>query len=163
MPYPTDHFLGRQRNGLNHVSMNLAGFNRNNGPVQGTNYPVYSDQLLNWYQLKRVESVRLLFTWEAVQSTLGGPVPSPDAGYATYWADLVDVVERLLARGIYVIIGPWQYNANVADTDIAYDSAAFTSAEFSDFWGKFAAAFNAVTANDQRVAFDLINKRRGRR
>src|SRR5450432_3583225 len=41
MPYPTDHFLGRQRNGLNHVSMNLAGFKRNNGPVQGTNYPVY--------------------------------------------------------------------------------------------------------------------------
>jgi len=158
MPYPTDHFLGRQRNGLNHVSMNLAGFDRNNGPVQGTNYPVYSDPLLDWYRLKRVESVRLLFTWEAVQSALGGPVPSPGAGYATYWADLVDVVKRLLARGMYVIVGPWQYNASVADTDIVYDSAAFTSADFSDFWGKFAAAMNAATGNDQRVAFDLINE-----
>jgi len=84
MPYPTDHFLGRQRNGLNHVSMNLASFDRINGPVQGTNYPVYSDQLFDWYQLKRVESVRLLFTWEAVQSVLGGSAPSPGAGYATY-------------------------------------------------------------------------------
>jgi endoglucanase len=158
MHYPTDHFLGRQRNGLNHVSMNLSGFDRNNGPVQGTNYPVYSDQLLDWYRLKRVESVRLLFTWEAVQSARGGPVPSRGAGYATYWADLIDVVKRLLARGIYVIVGPWQYNANVADTDIVYDSAAFTSAEFSDFWGKFAAAINAATGSDQRVAFDLINE-----
>lgn len=158
MPYPADHFLGRQRNGLNHVSMNLAGFDRKDGPVQGTNYPVYSDQLLDWYRSKGVESVRLLFTWEAVQSALGSPLPSPGAGYAIYWADLVDVVNRLLARGIYVIVGPWQYNANVADTDIVYDSAAFTSAEFSDFWSKFAAAINAATGNDQRVAFDLINE-----
>src|SRR5215467_3408399 len=152
MPYPTDHFLGRQRNGLNHVSMNLAGFDRINGPVQGTNYPVYSDQLLNWYQLKSVESVRLLFTWEAVQSAQGGPVPSLGAGYATYWADLVDVVTRLLARGIYVIVGPWQYNANVGDTDIVYDSAAFTSAEFSDFWGFFFADINA--ANSYTLSLD---------
>jgi hypothetical protein len=140
--------------------MNLAGFDRNNGPVQGSNYPVYSDQLLDWYRLKRVESVRMLITWEAVQSALGGPIPSPGAGYATYWADLVDVLKRLLARGIYVIVGPWQYNAhaNVRDTDIVYDSAAFTSAQFSDFWGKFASAINTATGNDQRVAFDLINE-----
>lgn len=138
--------------------MNIAGFDRNNGPVRGTNYPLYSDQLLDWYQSKGVESVRLLFTWEAVQSTLGGPVPSPAAGYAAYWADFVDVVMRLLARGIYVVVGPWQYNANVTDTDIVYDSAAFTSADFSDFWGRFASAINAATAGDQRVAYDLINE-----
>ncbi len=42
--------LSTQRNGLNHVSMNLGDFNRISGPERGTNYPVYSDALLDWYQ-----------------------------------------------------------------------------------------------------------------
>jgi endoglucanase len=156
--YPTDHVLGRQRNGLNHVSMNLGTFDRNGGPVRGSDYPVYSDALLDWYQSKAVESVRVLFTWEAVQPTLGAAIPPLEGGYSDYWSDLMDVVQRLLARGIYVILGPWQYNANIKDTDIVYDSAAFSSGDFATFWGNFAGALNTVTGNDQRVAFDLINE-----
>jgi hypothetical protein len=160
MKYPPNHFLGAQRNGLNHVGMNMGDFNRVSGPVRGTNYPIYSDALLNWYQTKNVKSVRLMFTWEAVQRTLGGPVPATVAGpgYADYWADLISVLTRLLARDIYVILSPWQYNSNSGDTDIVYDDAAFTPGNFADFWGKFAAAINGVTGNDQRVAFDLINE-----
>ena len=156
--FPTDHMLGRQRNGLNHVSMNLAGFDRGAGPVRGTNYPVYADALLDWYQSKKVASARVLFTWEAVQPALDTAIPSNDAGYSDYWSDLMDVVNRLLARGIYVILGPWQYNANVRDTDIVYDSEPFSSNDFATFWGNFAAAVNVATGNDQRVAFDLINE-----
>jgi hypothetical protein len=157
--------LGSQRNGLNHVSMNLGDFDRVAGPVRGTNYPTYLDALLDWYKTKHVQSVRLMFTWEAVQAKLKGTVPPSEpefgAGYATYWTDLTGVLTRLLARDIYVILSPWQFNTNsgdFGDTDIVYDDAAFTSADFADFWGKFATAINVVTGNNQRVAFDLINE-----
>ena len=158
MWFPVGHFLGSQRNGANHVSMNLGNFDRVAGPVRGTNYPTYSDKLLDWYQASNMKSVRLLFTWEAVQSTLGGPVPATAAGYADYWSDLASVITRLLSRDIYVILAPWQYNAKSGDTDIVYDSATFTSISFGDFWGKFADAINGLTGADQRVAFDLINE-----
>lgn len=182
--YPANHFLGAQRNGVNHVSMNLSDFNNVSGPVRGTNYPVYPDALFTWYRNKNVKSVRLMFTWEAVQPTLNGPVPGTTAGYADYWADLaerqvsgtdsstgrplpVSVLKRLLDNDIYVILCPWQYNSKsgvkptgefIGDTDIVYNDAAFTPASFAAFWAKFAAAINGVTANDPRVAFDLINE-----
>src|SRR5205085_4363635 len=156
--YPTNQTLGSQRNGLNHVGMNLGDFDRVNGPTRNTNYPSYSDALLNWYQVKNVKSVRLMFTWEAVQSVLGGPIPVAGPGYATYWLDLTSTLTRLLARDIYVILSPWQFNTASGDTDIVYDDAAFTSAHFADFWSKFATAINGVAGPDHRVAFDLINE-----
>jgi hypothetical protein len=60
--YPANHTLGSQRNGLNHVAMNLGDFDRDVGPVQDLDYPTYSDALLNWYQTKNVKSVRFMFT-----------------------------------------------------------------------------------------------------
>ena len=120
--------LGSQRNGVNHVSMNMGDFNTVSGPVRGTNYPTYSDALLDWYQAKNVKSVRFMFTWEAVQSAVGGTVPPtvPPAGpgYADYWTDLISVLTRLLARDIYVIYSPWQFNTASRDTDIVYKDAA---------------------------------------
>jgi hypothetical protein len=169
MQYPEDHVFGAQRNGVNHVSMNLGDFDRVLGPIRGTNYPIYSDGLLDWYKTQKVKSVRLMFTWEAVQSALRGAIPAPGPAYADYWADLAgrdkpdgmlpaSVLKRLLARDIYVILAPWQYNSASKDTDIVYDDATFTSADFADFWGKFSTAINAATGNDQRVAFELINE-----
>ena len=158
MTYPAHHMLGSQRNGLNHVSMNLGDFDRGVGPARGTNYPTYSDVLLDWYQAKHVKSVRCLFTWEAVQSALGRPVPASGPGYADYWTDLTGVLTRLLTRDIYVILAPWQYNTASGDTDLVYDDAAFTAADFANFWGNFATAINGITGNDQRVAFELINE-----
>jgi hypothetical protein len=157
--YPANHMLGSRRNGVNHVSMNLGAFDRTLGPVSGTDYPLYSDALLDWYETKNVKLIRFMFTWEAVQSaTLVGMVPASGARFTSYWADFVSVLTRLLARDIYVILAPWQYNAASGDTDIVYKDAAFTPAEFADFWGKFAAAVNEATSNNPRVAFDLINE-----
>jgi endoglucanase len=99
-----------------------------------------------------------MFTWEAVQSAPGGDIPSLVPGYTDYWVDLTSVLTRLLARDIYVILAPWQFNPASGDTDIVYDGAPFTAADFADFWGKLALAVNGVTGNDQRVAFDLINE-----
>jgi hypothetical protein len=151
------HVLASQCNGVNHVGMNMGDFGAA-GPVRDTDYPTYSDALLDWYQARNVRAVRLMFTWEAVQSTSGGPVPPAAAGFADYWSDLTGVITRLLARAIYVSLSPCQYNSRSKDTDIVYKNAAFTPAQFADFWGKLAAATNGVTGNDQRVAFDLINE-----
>jgi hypothetical protein len=67
---------------------------------------------------------------------VGGPVPGAGPGYANYWSDLTSVLTRLLARDIYVILSPWQYNTASGDTDIVYDDAAITSANFANFWGQ---------------------------
>ena len=155
---PVNQTPGTQRNGLNLVSMNMGDFNRITGPQRGTNYPVYSDALLDRCQAKHVKSVRLMFTWEAVQAALGGPVPPAEPGYADYWTDLTSVLTRLLARDIAVMLCPWQYNTASGDTDIVYDDASFSAADFADFWGKLATAINGVTGSDQRVSFDLINE-----
>jgi Cellulase (glycosyl hydrolase family 5) len=150
--------MGSQRNGVNHVSMGMAGFDRNTGPIRGTDYPVYSDSLLDWYWTKGVQCVRLSFTWEAVQSNLGGSVPPERPGYSDYWSDLTNLLTRFLARNIYVILAPWQYNSASRDTDIVYNDAAFSDTDFAAFWGRFAAAINAYVAQDQRISFDLINE-----
>ncbi|MBV9821244.1 MAG: cellulase family glycosylhydrolase [Actinobacteria bacterium] len=158
MKFPANHMLGARRNGVNHVSMNLGSFNRSTGPVRGSDYPTYDNALLDWYVSKGMASVRLMFSWEAVQSALGGPVPATGANYADYWTDLTDVLTRLLARDIAVTLAPWQFNPASGDTDVVYAGAAFTAANFADFWGKFATAVNGATGNDQRVAFDLLNE-----
>lgn len=158
MSFLADHVLGSQRNGLNHVGMNIGAFDKAAGPNRDANYPTYPDALLDWYQIKSIRSARFMFTWEAVQAIKGGPVPATGGGYDDYWADLIDVLNRLLARSIYVTLAPWQFNPASGDTDIVYDGGPFTAADFADFWGKLAAAVNAATSNDQRVSFDLINE-----
>jgi hypothetical protein len=146
--------LGSQRNGLNHVSMNMVSFDRAVGPIRGTHYPTYSDSLLDWYRAKGVQSVRVLFTWEAVQPDPGGSVPSAKTGYADYWSDLTNLLIRLLARNIYVILSPWQYNSASKDTDIVYNDAAFRASDFAAFWSGFALSINRSISRDQRLAFN---------
>jgi len=100
-----------------------------------------------------------MFTWDAVQSELQGAVPSTESSdYINYWTDLTGVVTRLLARNIYVILCPWQYNASSNDTDIVYQGESFSATDFAEFWAKFSSAVNVITGDDQRVAFDLINE-----
>jgi hypothetical protein len=158
MVFPANHMLGWRRNGVNHVSMNNRNFDRTLGPIRNTSYPTYTNVLLDWYRTKNVKSVRFMFTWEAVQSSLRGSIPSAHPGYQDYWEDLTDVLTRLLDKDIYVILCAWQGNTVIQDTDIVYDDNVFTADDFADFWGKFATAINAATGDDQRVAFDLINE-----
>jgi endoglucanase len=158
MPYPINHFLGWQRNGCNLAGMNMDLSWRATGPVRGHNYPTYSDDLLDWLRAKNVQMVRIPFTWEAVQPALNAPIPTITPGYTDYWADLTDVVIRLLFHCIYVVLTPWGYNPASNDTDITYDGAPFTASQFANFWNKFAFAINTATGNDQRVAFDLMNE-----
>ena len=63
------------------------------GPRAGTDYPVHSPALIDYYRSKNVRVIRLLFSWERLQSRLWGPVPAVGTGYAAYAANLAAVVE----------------------------------------------------------------------
>jgi Cellulase (glycosyl hydrolase family 5) len=158
MHYPPDHFLGLQRNGVNNVLMESAI----NGLTPGTDYPLYSNALLDWYTTsKGMRSIRVTFRWEAVQPDSLGPIPGT-ADSLTYWTNLVGLVTRLIDRGAYVVLAPWQFNINSSDTDVVYNSSSFTAAAFSDFWGKFASAMNAAVSSVGKpvgnVVYELINE-----
>jgi hypothetical protein len=188
MWYPTDHTLGLQRNGVNHVGMENSfrgqGFTE---PVQGTTYPVTSAALLQKYADLGMRSARVVFSWESVQknpdplprpfvAAAMGAVPFNMGGFGVYWTNLAKLVIRLIDRGVYVTVGLWQSNKNAnngkGDTDITYNDKSFDKEHFADFWGKFATAINQAVAagfppdlefpaNPNRpgkLAFDLINE-----
>jgi pimeloyl-ACP methyl ester carboxylesterase len=160
-PVPTTGFASALRTGTNLGGMESAVWSQfvtATGPDH-SHYPNYSTTLLNWLQSEGVGVVRYLVSWEDIQSSLGGTVPSTlSANYTTYWTDYITTVKALLARGISVICEPWQYNPACTDTDITYRGTSFTPANFADFWAKFATALNAATGNDQGLAFGLINE-----
>ena len=51
--------------------------------------------------------MRLLFSWERMQSQLWGSVPDPLPGYAQYFANFKQIVDYATSLSITVIIEPW--------------------------------------------------------
>lgn len=121
-------------------------------------YPIYSDTLLNWLHSEGVRQVRFPLSWEALQQTLGGPIPAAGANYVAYFNAYTGTINRLLSLGISVVVVPWQYNAATGGTDICYQGAAFTKSDFKSFWSALASAINTATSNDQRVSFAIMNE-----
>lgn len=81
------------------------------GPRADKDYPVHSPELIDYFRSKNVAVIRLLFSWERVQSELFGPVPAVGAGYAAYCENLTQVVTYATSLGITVIVEPWQADA----------------------------------------------------
>lgn len=142
MWYPADHMLGSQRNGVNHVGLEGSSF-PSTGPVRYTDYPVASVPLLDWYVTTMgMRLVRIVFSWEAVQNNTMpmqlplANIPGP-GGYKGYWDDLVGptgIVNRLIDRDVYVVLGMYQHNPQSGDTDIVYKGESFTAEHFAAFW-----------------------------
>jgi aryl-phospho-beta-D-glucosidase BglC (GH1 family) len=158
---------------VNHVGLEGSSF-PSTGPVRYTDYPVASVPLLDWYVTTMgMRLVRIVFSWEAVQNnTMPMQLPLANipgtGGYKDYWDDLVGptgIVNRLIDRDVYVVLGMYQHNPQSGDTDIVYKGESFTAEHFAAFWGEFATAVNnAVTAlppgaaRKKQVGFDLINE-----
>ena len=92
----------------------IAGSNwsRTAGPVAGTDSPVHAPELIDYFKTKHIGVIRLLFSWERMQSRLLGPIPAKGKGYAEYFANFKRVVDYATSQGIVVIIEPWQGNAS---------------------------------------------------
>lgn len=152
--------------GTNVVGMEMAYFNFNqaNGPVGDTDYPVYDTRVIDYFAAKRITTIRFLFTWEAMQATLNGPIPATSTGnYKAYFDNFKRVVDYATgSKGMRVIIEPWQSDSGGGAGGARWrgdlvGSAQVPIAAFADFWGKLAALFK----DNPRVRFGLVNEPNG--
>jgi endoglucanase len=156
--------------GINLVGMEggygggIAGSNwdRAVGPTPGHDYPVFAPQLLSHYRSKGIAVLRLLVSWERLQSELGGPLPGTGAGYTAYFADLVRTVDRATQMGMAVVVEPWQADARGGAGGAAWRGELIAPggvepAAFADLWSKLAAVF----ADNPLVQYGLVNEPHG--
>jgi endoglucanase len=149
--------------GTNLAGMEMAYFNYdpNEGPIADHDYPVYDTRVIDYYASKRINALRFLFSWEAMQSTLGGTIPAATSGnYKIYFDNYKRIVDYATdVKGMRVIIEPWQADSfgNAGGPRWRgglVGSVAVPTAAFADFWGKMAAIFN----NNALVSYGLVNE-----
>ena len=148
--------------GTNLVGMEGGySFNTTNGPVPNTDYAVHANSIVDYLAAKKINVIRLLFSWERMQSTLGGPIPAASSGnYKAYFDDFKRIVDYATnVKGMTVIIEPWQAGPS-GDTGgpswrgNRVGDGLVTSAHFADFWSKLAALF----ASNPRASIGLVNE-----
>jgi len=144
-------------------------FNQASGPVANTDYPVHSNQIVDYFVAKKINVIRFLFSWERMQSALNGPIPAASSGnYKTYFDNYKRIVDYATSKGITVLVEPWQYSSVTGNTSgpswrgaIAggptVGGVTVTNANFSDFWSKMAAIF----ASNPLVMLGLCNEPNG--
>lgn len=148
--------------GTNLVGMEGGyGFDAAAGPIPNTDYAVHSNSIVDYLASRQINVIRLLFSWERMQSTLNGPIPAATTGnYKAYFDDFKRVVDYATnAKGMTVIMEPWQSGSN-GDTGgptwrgNRVGGGVVTSAHFADFWSKMAATF----ASNPRASIGLVNE-----
>lgn len=143
------------------MELNYAFYPQASGPVGGTHYPVHDTRLVDYFASKGMTTLRFLFSWEAMQSALMGPIPAADAGdYRLYFDRYKNIVDyATLVKGMQVIVEPWQADAGGGAGGPRWrgglvGSPAVPLAAWSDFWTKMAGVFVA----NPRVSFGLVNE-----
>ena len=121
------------------------------GAVSGTNYMFVNHQDIDYLASKKMNFIRLLFSWELMQPTLNGPL---DTG--TYHSNMKDAVDYATSKNMFVLIEPHggsdanfaRYRGNAVGT------SAVPSASFGDFWKKMADVYKG----NPRVLYGLSNE-----
>ncbi len=148
--------------GTNLVGMEMAyiSFDQAAGPVADTNYPTYDTRDIDYFASKHMTAFRFLFTWEGMQSTLGGPIPAADSGnYKIYFDNYKRIVDYAAGLGIQVIVEPWQADSGGGAGGARWrgdlvGSLAVPTSAFADFWGKIATVFK----DNPLVSYGLVNE-----
>jgi len=137
------------------------GFNTTSGPVPDTDYAVHSNSIVDYLASKNVNVIRLLFSWERMQSTLNGPIPAATSGnYKAYFDDFKRIVDYATnVKGMTVIMEPWQAGTSGGVGGPSWrgnrvGDGVVTNAHFADFWSKMAATF----ASNPRAVIGLVNE-----
>ena len=131
------------------IGINISGAEFGGG-IGGTNnsqyhWPTLSE--LQFYKEHGVDLVRLPFTWERMQGSLGGPLNANELNL------LKGVLANAATLGMDIIIDLHNYGR--------YNNVAFgavggpTSAQFADFWAKLS---NEVKGYTSLVGYDLMNE-----
>ncbi|HSO34001.1 MAG TPA: glycoside hydrolase family 5 protein [Labilithrix sp.] len=160
-PSPGTTTTGSLR-GTNLIGMEGGyGFNQATGPIPNTDYAVHSNDIVDYLASRSANVIRLLFSWERMQSTLGGPVPAAASGnYKAYFDDFKRIVDyATLTKGMTVIVEPWQASASGGVGGPSWrgnlvGNGVVTKAHFADFWSKMAATYAA----NPRVVIGLVNE-----
>jgi hypothetical protein len=163
-PIPAStHLTSASFRGTNVVGMEMGYtfFPQATGPVGDTHYPVHDTRLIDYFASKGMTTIRFLFSWEGMQSSLMGPIPAAPAGnYKLYFDRYKNIVDYATnAKGMQVIIEPWQADPGGGAGGPRWrgglvGSGAVPTAAWIDFWGKLA----AVYADNPRVSFGLVNE-----
>lgn len=146
--------------GTNLVGMEGGyGFSQSDGPVADKDYAVHSNQVVDYLTTKKVGVLRFLFSWERMQSQLGGPVPAAASGnYKTYFDNYKRIVDYATSKGMTVVMTPWQAGSSGAGgarwRGNLVGASTVTSEHFADFWAKMAALYK----DNARVAIGLVNE-----
>ncbi|WP_208999297.1 glycoside hydrolase family 5 protein [Roseibium sediminis] len=126
--------------------VNIAGAEFGSLPgVFGTNYIYPTDETLDHFAGLGVNTVRFPFRWERLQTSLHAPFDADELGRLT------DVVERITARGMKVVLSPH----NFAEYGLhKIGTGNVTIEAFADFWARLAPLF----ANRDDVIYLLMNE-----
>jgi endoglucanase len=136
-------------------------FSQDSGPVADKDYAVHSTSIVDYLASKKVNVLRFLFSWERMQSTLGGAIPG-SGGYKTYFDNYKRIVDYATSKGMTVVVEPWQASSSGGAGGARYrgqlvGSGSVTNANFADFWAKMAKAY----ASNPHVAIGLVNEPNG--
>ncbi len=163
-PIPAStHLASASFRGTNVTGMEMGYdfFPQATGPVGGKDYPVHDTRLIDYFAAKGMTTIRFLFSWEGMQSSLMGPIPAaPSGNYKLYFDRYKNIVDYATnVKGMQVIIEPWQANSTNGAGGPRWrgglvGSVAVPTAAWIDFWTKFA----GVYASNPRVAFGLVNE-----
>jgi endoglucanase len=152
-----------QLRGTNLVGMEVPylAFDAGDGPIPDRHYPVYDERLVDYFASKNMTVMRFLFSWEAMQSTLFGPIPAFSAGnYQTYFDNYKRIVDYATSiKGMQVVIEPWQANPAGGAGGARWrgdlvGSAAVPQTAFADLWSRMATIF----ASNPLVCYGLVNE-----
>lgn len=159
--FDTPVFAGTNLAGM---EMDYSGFTAAGGPVAGTNYPVYDTRVIDYFAAKGMTAVRFLFSWEAMQANLLGPIPTPDTpssgtDYQDYFVNYKRIVDYATdAKNLRVVIEPWQADASGGAGGARWRGQLvgvdIPASAFADFWGKMAAQFK----DNYLVSYGLVNE-----
>jgi endoglucanase len=145
---------------IGNMEMSYSDFNQDVGPIEGVGYPKHDNRLIDYFVSKRVSAIRLLFSWEGMQSTQFGSIPASASGnYKKYFDNYTRLVDYATSQGVQIIVEPWQANSSGGAGGAMYrgklvGSPAVSNAAFQDFWTKMASVFKA----NPKVMFGLVNE-----
>ncbi len=134
---------------LGYFGVNLAGaeFGTEIPGTLGWDYTYPTFEEVDYYMSKGMNTFRLPFLWERMQTSLG------DGLKASEFAAMDAFVSYATSKGASVILDPHDYGAYYGEPIDGNDSSV-TTADFADFWGKLASRYK----DDDHVIFGLMNE-----
>jgi endoglucanase len=128
------------------------GVNFSGGESSNRNYPTKA-YYWNYYHGKGLNLIRVPFSWEAVQPTLGGPLNT------TALASLDTAVSLAAADGMQVVLDMHNYDRySISGTSYLVGSTQVPYSDFQSVWALLAAHFSGEAGI---YGYDIMNEPNG--